>query len=128
MVNVLVPSMKRVVVESVVGSKFRVPLVAALALVTTARTVSESEDAPATAEAAILIVAVSDVVIAEAVAEGVRDTEIASACEGVTLITPRPKAATATSAMRLNVVFVDICFLSIVELWTIRSSALELVS
>jgi len=27
--------------------------------------------------------------------------------------TPRPKAATATSAMRLKVVFVDICFLSI---------------
>jgi hypothetical protein len=26
---------------------------------------------------------------------------------------PRPKAATATSAMRLKVVFVDICFLSI---------------
>ena len=28
-------------------------------------------------------------------------------------ITPRPNAATATSAMRLIVVFVDICFLSI---------------
>jgi hypothetical protein len=28
-------------------------------------------------------------------------------------ITPIPKAATATSAMRLKVVFVDICFLSI---------------
>jgi hypothetical protein len=27
--------------------------------------------------------------------------------------TPKPKAATATSAMRLKVVFVDICFLSI---------------
>jgi hypothetical protein len=27
--------------------------------------------------------------------------------------TPRPKAATATSATRLKVVFVDICFLSI---------------
>jgi hypothetical protein len=26
---------------------------------------------------------------------------------------PKPKAATATSAMRLKVVFVDICFLSI---------------
>jgi hypothetical protein len=28
--------------------------------------------------------------------------------------TPKPKAATATSAMRLKVVFVDICFLSLV--------------
>jgi hypothetical protein len=27
--------------------------------------------------------------------------------------TPKPKAATVTSAMRLKVVFVDICFLSI---------------
>ncbi len=48
--------------------------------------------------------------------------------EGATERTPRPNAATATSAMRLNVVFVDICFLSIVELRTIRGSALELVS
>ena len=43
--------------------------------------------------------------------------------DGATERTPRPNAATATSAMRLNVVFVDICFLSIVELRTIRSSA-----
>jgi hypothetical protein len=48
--------------------------------------------------------------------------------DGATDITPRPNAATATSATRLNVVFVDICFLSIVELRTIRGSALELVS
>ena len=51
-----------------------------------------------------------------------------SADDGATERTPRPNAATATSAMRLNVVFVDICFLSIVELRTIRGSALELVS
>ena len=53
---------------------------------------------------------------------------ITAAFDGATERTPRPKAATATSAMRLNVVFVDICFLSIVELRTIRGSALELVS
>ena len=46
-----------------------------------------------------------------------------TADDGATERTPRPNAATATSAMRLNVVFVDICFLSIVELRTIRSSA-----
>jgi hypothetical protein len=31
-------------------------------------------------------------------------------------MTPKPNAATATSAMRLKVVFVDICFLSISRL------------
>jgi hypothetical protein len=43
--------------------------------------------------------------------------------EGATERTPRPNAATATSAMRLNVVFVDICFLSIVDLRNFRKSA-----
>jgi hypothetical protein len=37
-----------------------------------------------------------------------------TAFEGAELRTPRPNAATATSAMRLKFVFVDICFLSIV--------------
>jgi hypothetical protein len=32
---------------------------------------------------------------------------------GTTDINPKPKAETATSAMRLRVVFVDICFLSL---------------
>jgi hypothetical protein len=36
-----------------------------------------------------------------------------AAPDGTADIIPRPKAATATSAMRLKVVFVDICFLSI---------------
>jgi hypothetical protein len=36
-----------------------------------------------------------------------------AALEGATESIPKPKAATATSAMRLKVVFVDICFLSI---------------
>jgi hypothetical protein len=38
----------------------------------------------------------------------------AAAVAGVTEVnTPKPSAATVTSAMRLKVVFVDICFLSI---------------
>jgi hypothetical protein len=37
-------------------------------------------------------------------------TALAGATE---LNTPKPKAATVASAMRLKVVFVDICFLSI---------------
>jgi hypothetical protein len=43
--------------------------------------------------------------------------------DGTVERTPKPNAATVTSAMRLKVVFVDICFLSIVDLRTIRSSA-----
>jgi hypothetical protein len=42
--------------------------------------------------------------------DGVRSIAVAGATDETT---PRPKAATATSAMRLKVVFVDICFLSI---------------
>ena len=39
---------------------------------------------------------------------------VSAAVAGATEVnTPKPKAATATSAMRLKVVFVDICFLSI---------------
>jgi hypothetical protein len=39
---------------------------------------------------------------------------VGAALAGATEVkTPVPKAATATSAMRLKVVFVDICFLSI---------------
>jgi hypothetical protein len=114
---------KLVVVESVVARNSSAPLVATFELVTTALTVSESVAAPRTDDAAIETVAVSEVVIAEAVTEGVSVTETGAACEGATDRTPRPKAATATSAMRLNVVFVDICFLSIVDLRTIRRSA-----
>jgi hypothetical protein len=36
-----------------------------------------------------------------------------AACEGATETKPKPNADTATSAMRLRSVFVDICFLSI---------------
>ena len=38
--------------------------------------------------------------------------------------TPSPSDATAITAMRLKFVFVDICFLSIVEIGTIPNSAL----
>jgi len=40
---------------------------------------------------------------------------ITADCDGTELSTPNPNEATATSAMRLNVVFVDIYFLSIVD-------------
>jgi hypothetical protein len=45
---------------------------------------------------------------------GVTDAVTAAAEAGVTEDrTPKPREATATSAMRLRSVFVDICFLSI---------------
>jgi len=43
----------------------------------------------------------------------VRVYAAASALDGAAESIPKPNAATATSAMRLKVVFVDICFLSI---------------
>jgi hypothetical protein len=42
--------------------------------------------------------------------------------------TPRPKAATATSATRLKVVFVDICFLSISQDQEFPELGFELIS
>jgi len=42
-------------------------------------------------------------------------SSIPAALEGATESIPKPKAATATRAMRLKVVFVDICFLSLVD-------------
>jgi len=68
-------------------------------------------------------VAVSPVRIAAVEAEIASVSACDTACDGATERTPRPNAATATSATRLNVVFVDICFLSIVEPRTIRDSA-----
>ena len=48
---------------------------------------------------------------------------VAVAALGFGMLSVVPSSATATSAMRLNVVFVDICFLSIVDPRTIRGSA-----
>jgi hypothetical protein len=64
---------------------------------------------------------VSEIVVApestltRAGAEVPADTAVAkvAADEGTTESIPKPREATATSATRLKVVFVDICFLSI---------------
>ena len=89
-------------------------------------TVIESSTTPPRNESvttAEVAVAVSAVVCAAVAAESVSESELITALEGATATTLRPKAATVTSAMRLKVVFVDICFLSIVDLRTIRRSA-----
>jgi hypothetical protein len=49
-------------------------------------------------------------------AEETTTTDTLAAFDGTTDRSPNPNDATATSAMRLKVVFVDICFLSISRL------------
>jgi hypothetical protein len=62
---------------------------------------------PAVVESARAVVAVPFVFV-------IATVPTTAACDGTELSTPRPNAATATSAMRLKFVVVDICFLSIV--------------
>jgi hypothetical protein len=69
--------------------------------------------------------AVSPTVTVEAEALRVSVSLTTAAEEGATERTPRPNAATATSAIRLKVVFVDICFLSVVDIETFPISALR---
>jgi hypothetical protein len=77
---------------------------------------TENVDAVVESEAAPTTPAVPAVAALTVNADTVAD-------DGTTERTPKPNAATATSAIRLNVVFVDICFLSIVDPRTIRRSA-----
>jgi len=55
----------------------------------------------------------------------VRDSSETTAEDGATERSPKPRAATATSAMRLKVVFVDILFLSVVVKRTFLLAALR---
>jgi len=64
------------------------------------------------------LIAVDDAVTVNASSDTVAN-------EGATERTPRPNAATATSAMRLKVVFVDILFLSVVVMKTFSMAALR---
>jgi len=59
------------------------------------------------------------------VAEIVNESELIVALDGVMERTPSPNAATATSAIRLKVVFVDILFLSVVVMKTFSMAALR---
>jgi len=72
---------------------------------------------------ALVAVAVSVVCCAAVADEIVRLSICCTADDGATERTPRPNPATARSAMRLNVVFEDMFFLSVVDPRTIRSSA-----
>jgi cytoskeletal protein RodZ len=86
----------------------------------------ESETAPArnvSVAVAEVAVDVSAVVCAAVAEETTKESAFTTALEGAIERTPRPKAATATSATRLKVVFVDMCFLSIVDPRNFRRSA-----
>jgi hypothetical protein len=104
--------------------------VEAVGATSVATTFNVSASAPSSAVAdateAITVFVVPTLAVAvEAATDGVEAKFAAAADAGTTDRTPAPKAATATSAMRLKVVFVDICFLSISrELRTIRVPAL----
>jgi len=90
--------------------------------------VIESAAAAAINDCVTVTEAVSPADIAAEVADTVKVSELATiepADEGATERTPRPNAATATSAMRLKVVFVDILFLSVVVMKTFSMAALR---
>jgi hypothetical protein len=92
--------------------------------VRTADVETASDAAPAKKPTVVATVAAVPPGIAVPVeAASVRDGVLTSAFEGAVETVPSPNAITATSAMRLKVVFVDICFLSIVDLENLPSSA-----
>jgi len=72
-----------------------------------------AEEIPETVKSTVA--AVPDTVEVAAVAEpaAVSESETIAAEDGAMLSNPKPNADTATSAMRLIDVFVDICFLSL---------------
>jgi hypothetical protein len=72
-----------------------------------------SEKVPAVVESVAAPVSPAVPLVVDNVS-GAVDRPVNVACEGAELRTPRPKAATATSAMRLKFVFVDMYFLSLV--------------
>jgi hypothetical protein len=67
----------------------------------------------------------SEVPTAMLVASSIAPVALAGATE---VNTPKPKAATVTSATRLKVVFVDICFLSISQDQEFPELGFELIS
>jgi hypothetical protein len=67
------------------------------------------------ATVALVESAVAPVAVVIPVITEVSTSSPGAAFAGATVNIPKPREATATSAMRLKVVFVDICFLSLVD-------------
>jgi len=90
--------------------------------------VTESLTFVATKEWVRTAVADSPSVIESVAASIVSEFAITVAEDGTTESIPNPNEATATSATRLKVVFVDICFLSISRTREFPSIGFELIS
>jgi hypothetical protein len=101
------------VAEAAAGFVFRILVTETESVTAPDKAVSENvpavveSDAPPTLESPAVPFVVDSV-------RGAVDKPVNVACEGAELRTPRPNAATATSAMRLKFVFVDMYFLSLV--------------
>jgi hypothetical protein len=106
-------------VEPVVSEKYRIIFGTVVPGKETAVAVTDKVSVVATSEVAVTVidaaVVESDLALVEVpVAKVSVGATINVAFAGTELSTPIPNAATATSAMRLKFVFVDICFLSLV--------------
>jgi len=80
----------------------------------------DKNESVATAEEDVAVSLVNCVTAAE---DTLRESLYEVALEGTTDKRPKPNAATVTSATRLNVVFVDICFLSFVVIESFPTAA-----
>jgi len=76
---------------------------------------------------ALMLTVIATVAVSPTRTEGKVPTEtderVGAAFTGTIDKRPKPNAETATSAIRLSVVFIDICFLSIVDPRTFLGSA-----
>jgi hypothetical protein len=81
--------------------------------INTATAVAAAGDASETPVRVTVVDTAVPTVAVEVAAPSVITSAELAAFDGTTATRLRPNAATATSAMRLKVVFVDICFLSI---------------
>jgi hypothetical protein len=116
------------VTESVVKSKEPVWLLVEGFEAITASTVTESPVANAVNELLTLTVAVSPTFAVPVAACAVSKASVCdctTAFDGPDARTPRPTDATTASAIRLKLVLLDICFLSIVVTRTIPVAALR---
>jgi hypothetical protein len=93
------------------------------AVTTTASPVAPAVNADTNEPAAVEDVPPNGASTVAAATVNVPVAAVMAAVDGTIDSVPNPTAATATSAMRLKVVFVDICFLSIVDLENFPSPA-----
>jgi len=116
MVPIDVPDVPLAAEPFTTSAVFRAPVAPDGLAISTAETVTVSPDATVDAKVPGTAIVTVWVVVAgvEAIVPKVNGASPTPAVAGATEVkTPKPREATATSATRLKVVFVDICFLSI---------------